>query len=205
MNPSARDIIALFHESGCPIADCKDALIAADNDLVTARQILALWHRGQPTESGGVPSRWNVSNADQSIVHDGQRKCPKCHHQFHALPDVVTCPNCNYCFRSSSLEFPNYFEPFVKRPPEAVAGWFHVNQLQRVRRVFAQMATYGPAAEQESLHQMAEHFGSAHEINLTHLLTTLSAPKLRAIGDLLTAMAAGYDAIDAWLQTWQTP
>jgi len=67
------------------------------------------------------------------------------------------------------------------------------------------MATYGPEDERDLLNEMAKCLGEESFTDITHLLTTVSAPKLRAIGELFVAMSAGYDAIDNWIDTWESP
>jgi len=122
MTPTPQDVIALHRETGSSVSDCRDALLLAKSDVVLARRVLERWSQGQPWEMGKAPSSWCVVDVEQICQQEHGRTCPKCAQRFEAIPDVATCPHCDYCFRSSSDENPRYFGGFVRHAPDVVGS-----------------------------------------------------------------------------------
>lgn len=204
MEPSSQEIIALHRDTGCSIGQCRQAFHKAQGNHEFAAEILRAWSVGRPSATGTMPADWKMADLpDLSLAHF-RRHCPKCHHEFQAVPDVVRCPKCRYEFREGSGETPNYFRGFVREAPTTISGWFGGGQLEAACQIIQQMADQATPEERETLLLLSQQLDSiAPLIDLHRLLTTLSAPKLRIIGELLVAMSGGYGTIKAWLLTWK--
>ena len=102
------------------------------------------------------------------------------------------------------METPNYFAPFVGSARQRVAEWFGGAQQAAVQAVLLQIGNQAAVAERESLSLLSQQLATDGPLLDVHrLLTTISGPRLRALGELLIAMADGYDAIEIWLSNWR--
>ena len=67
-----------------------------------------------------------------------------------------------------------------------------------------QIGSQAAVAEKESLSLLSQQLATDVPLLDVHrLLTTLSHPRLRAVGELLIAMADGFDAVEIWLSNWR--
>ncbi len=205
MDLSNREILTFHRETKRPIAECKQALLAAQGDHEAARAILDAWSIGRAAPDGSVPELWRTSNSSGGMSPTG-RRCPKCWHEFSAIPDVVTCPKCHYAFRSSSSESPYYFSLFTGCGPPRTSDWFIGGQLAAVQGVLRRLGQLGPPDEQRTMALLIEQLDTNRDVAGLHsLLTGLQRARLRAVGELLVAMAYGYDAVDEWIRNWAAP
>ncbi len=204
MESLAQQVIALHRTSGQSVLQCRQAMAEAEGDLDRAAEILRAWAAGQVGPSGTMPAQWAVSGMASALPTTSKRLCPKCHCSFSAIPDVVQCPRCRYEFRASSLETPNYFAPFIGPARQRVAEWFCGAQQAAVQAVIVQLGNQAALAERESLSLLSQQLATDGPLlDVYQLLTTISRPRLRAIGELLIAMADGCDAIEIWLSNWR--
>jgi hypothetical protein len=203
MEASSQQVIALHRDTGCSIGQCRQAFDEAHGNHDLAAEILRAWSVGRPSPNGSMPAGWKMADFPDLSLARFQRHCPKCHHEFRAVPDVVRCPKCRYEFREGSGETPNYFSGFGREAPATISDWFGGGQLGAVRQIIQQMANRATPEEQETLLLLSQQLDSIVPlVDLHRLLTTLSSPKLRIIGELLVAMSGGYDTIKGWLATW---